>query len=147
MQTVYSYPRGMRANNGFNLFFWIWMLASGVYFISTYRLGAWNAYLAIAIVMGYFAYLAYVRARRQVMLSQTFELLAQGLRVTQWGKELAIIPWPEVREIRASGRAGDFTIVSSFVSRPVPVLRWLTGFDEFRAALRERLAPESPSGA
>ncbi len=139
MQTVYSYPRRMRTHNGLFLLAWLWLLASGLYFISTYRLPSWNAYAAIAIVMTYFAYLVYARGRRQMLLSQTFEILDQGLRVTRWGREVATIPWSEIRELRASDRFGDFSIVSAFVPHPVVVLSLLAGFDEFRQALRERL--------
>jgi hypothetical protein len=93
--------------------------------------------------MAYFGFLGYIRGREQLVLSRTFEILDHGLRVTQWGKELATIPWSEVRELRDVGRHGDFAVVSSFMQRPLLVHRRLTGLDEFRAALQRHASPTS----
>ncbi len=145
-QTTYSYRPGLRLLNALWLGVWIWLLASGVYFLTRYRLPTWGAWLAVGIVMSYLGFLGYVRGRRQVMLSQTFEVLDRGLRVTEWGKEIATVPWSEIRDVRADPRSGDLSIATGFTPRPMVVLSRLTGFDEFRAALLRRVAASSRTG-
>ncbi len=141
MQTVYSCPRSSRLRNAFDLIIWAWLFATGVYFVIAYRLPSWKAYLAVGVVMAYFGFLGYVRGREQLVLSRTFEILDHGLRVTQWGAELATIPWSEVRELRDVGRHGDCVIVSGFVQRPLLVHRRLTGMDEFRTEVQRHASP------
>lgn len=136
MQGVYSYPRTPRLRNAFDLIVWGWLVAAGVYFVLAYPLPSWRAYLAVGLAVAYFGSLCYLRGRDQVVLSRTFELLDQGLRITQWGKELVTIPWSAIDEIRDVGRQGNILIVSAFVRRPLLVHRRLSGLEEFRVALR-----------
>ncbi|MBZ5590031.1 MAG: hypothetical protein LAO05_15865 [Acidobacteriia bacterium] len=141
MQTAYSYPRASKLRNALDLVIWAWLFAAGVYFVIAYPLTSWKAYLAVGVVMAYFGFLCYMRGREQLVLSRTFEVLDHGLRVTQWGKELATIPWSEVRELRNVGRHGDCVIVSGFLQRPILVHRRLNGLDEFRTAVQRRASP------
>jgi len=134
--TVYSYPRAQRVRNAFGFLVWAWLFALGVYFVVAHPLASWRAYLAIVLAMAYFGFLCYLRGRDQVVLSRTFEGLDQGLRISQWGKELVTIPWSEIDELRDVGRHGDFLIVSGFVQRPLLVHRRLSRLDEFRLALQ-----------
>ncbi|MEA2564437.1 MAG: hypothetical protein QOH06_5941 [Acidobacteriota bacterium] len=135
----YQYPAFLKLKIAGSLLLELWFFGTGIYYVATYPPSSLNAQLGLAVALLIFAVAAVNLTKLLNILRTEISLLETGIHLRRGDRELIWIAWPEVGEVRAKGRWGDFEISSKDSTKMIRVHRRLIGLGDLRRALSMRL--------